>query len=101
MWFAKSTIKASKLKDISLPHKEMLNVTETSEKLKLELSQLSIQERAEIASFLIHSLDENMDQDIESAWDAELAQRTREIKSGNASGEPSSQVLADLRQKYL
>jgi hypothetical protein len=45
----------------------MLNMTETAEKLKIELSHLSIQERAEIASFLIHSLDENVDQDIESA----------------------------------
>jgi Putative addiction module component len=65
--------------DIGAPHKEILNMTETAEKLKLELSHLSIQECAEIASFLIHSLDENMDQDIESAWDAELAQRTQEI----------------------
>jgi putative addiction module component (TIGR02574 family) len=75
-------------------------MTETAEKLKLELSHLSIQERAEIASFLIHSLDENMDQDIESAWDTELAQRTQEINSGNASGEFSGQVFAKLRQKY-
>jgi putative addiction module component (TIGR02574 family) len=75
-------------------------MTETAEKLQLELSHLSIQERAEIASFLIHSLDENVDQDIESAWDAELAQRTQEINSGNASDEPSDQVFAELRQKY-
>jgi putative addiction module component (TIGR02574 family) len=75
----------------------MLNVTKTVEKLKLELSHLSIQERAEIASFLIHSLDENVDRDIESAWDAELAQRTQEINSNNASGEPSDQVFAQLR----
>jgi putative addiction module component (TIGR02574 family) len=93
--------KAFKPKDMSLPHKEMLNVTETAEKLKLELSHLSVQERAEIASFLIHSLDENVDQDIESAWDAELAQRTQEINSGSASGEPSDQVFANLRRKYL
>jgi putative addiction module component (TIGR02574 family) len=79
---------------------EVLNMTETAEKLKLELSQLSTQERAEIASFLIHSFDANVDQDIESAWDAELAQRTQEINSGNASGEPSAQAFADLRQKY-
>jgi putative addiction module component (TIGR02574 family) len=78
----------------------MLNVTETSEKLKLELSHLSIQERAEIALFLMHSLDEKTDQDIESAWDAELVQRTQEINSGIASGEPSDQVFADLRRKY-
>jgi putative addiction module component (TIGR02574 family) len=70
---------------------------ETAEKLRLELS---IQERAEIASFLIHSLDDNVDQDVESAWDGELTQRTQEINSGNASGEPSDQVFAELRQKY-
>jgi putative addiction module component (TIGR02574 family) len=75
-------------------------MTDTTEKLKLQLSHLSIQERAEIASFLINSLDENVDQDIENAWDAELAQRTQEINSGNASGEPSDQVFAELRQKY-
>jgi putative addiction module component (TIGR02574 family) len=78
----------------------MLNVTETAEKLKLELSHLSTQERAEIASFLIHSLDANVDQDIESAWDAELLQRMQEIKNDNTSGEFSGQVFAELRQKY-
>jgi hypothetical protein len=33
-------------------------MTETAERLKLELSQLSAEERAELAYFLIHSLDE-------------------------------------------
>jgi hypothetical protein len=42
----------------------MLNMTETAEKLKLELSHLSIRERAEIASFLIHSLDEDACHDV-------------------------------------
>ncbi len=76
-------------------------MTETVEKLKLELSHFSVQKRAEIASFLIHSLDENAAQDIESAWDVELVQRTQEINSGHTSGEPSDQVFADLRRKYL
>jgi putative addiction module component (TIGR02574 family) len=85
---------------MSVPHKEILNMTEIVQKLKFKLSHLSVQERAEIASFLIHSLDENVDQDIESAWDAELAQRTQEINSGIASGAPSDQLFAELRQKY-
>jgi putative addiction module component (TIGR02574 family) len=75
-------------------------MTKIAEKLKLELSHLSIQERAEIALFLIHSLNETADQDIESAWDAELAQRTQQINSGSASGVPSVQLFAKLRQKY-
>ena len=38
-----------------------------SEKLKIELSQLSVQERAELAYFLIHSLDKDVDHDVEIA----------------------------------
>jgi putative addiction module component (TIGR02574 family) len=76
-------------------------MTEAAEKLKVELSHLSTQERAEIASFLIHSLEPDLDQDIESAWDVELTQRMQEIYIGGASGDPSDQVFAELRQKYL
>ena len=75
-------------------------MTETAEKLKLELSHLSIRERAEIASFLIHSLDTDVDQNIESAWDVELTERMQEINSGRASGAPSDTVFAELRHKY-
>ncbi len=64
---------------MSIPQKEILNRTETAEKLKLELSHLSTQERAEIASFLMYSLDEEIVQDIESAWDVELTQRMQDI----------------------
>lgn len=75
-------------------------MTETAEKLKSELSQLSRQERAELAHFLIHSLDEEVDEDAEAAWDAELAQRMEELKSGKAIGEPADKVFAELRAKY-
>ena len=75
-------------------------MTETAEKLKIELSRLSMQERAELAYFLIHSLDENVDDDAEMAWDAELERRMQEITSGNASGEPSIKVFAELREKH-
>lgn len=74
-------------------------MTETAEKLKLELAQLSPQERAEIAYFLIHSLDEEID-GMESAWDVELLRRMQEINHG-AAGEPASQIFARLREKYL
>jgi putative addiction module component (TIGR02574 family) len=76
------------------------DMTEIAEKLKAQLSQLSMQERAELAHFLIHSLDEAVDADAEAAWDAELARRMAEIRSGNAVGEPADQVFAELRKKY-
>jgi putative addiction module component (TIGR02574 family) len=76
------------------------DMTETAEKLKAQLSQLSTQERAELAHFLIHSLDEGVDADAEAAWDAELARRMAEIRSGKAVGEPADKVFAELRKKY-
>jgi len=75
-------------------------MTETAERLKLELSQLSVKERAELAYFLIHSLDEEVDYSIENAWDVELTRRVHEINEGTASGKPSSQVFTELREKY-
>ena len=35
-------------------------MTKTAETLKIELAQLSMQDRAELAYFLIHSLDEGV-----------------------------------------
>ncbi len=75
-------------------------MTEITEKLKSQLSQLSTRERADLAYFLIHSLDEESDKESEAAWDAELACRMEEIRSGKATGEPADKVLADLREKY-
>jgi putative addiction module component (TIGR02574 family) len=75
-------------------------MTETAQRLKSELAGLPAGDRAELAYFLIHSLDKEQDADAEAAWDAELARRAAEIKSGKATGEPADKVLADLRKKY-
>lgn len=75
-------------------------MSETAEKLKLELSQLSVKERAEIAYFLIHSLDEGRDDNLETVWDTELIQRLEDINRQTAIGEPISQVFSELREKY-
>ncbi|MBD2775096.1 addiction module protein [Iningainema tapete] len=75
-------------------------MSETAEKLKLELSRLSTQERAELASFLINSLDGDIDDDVEVAWDKELSKRLEDIHHRTAVGEPSNQVFSELREKY-
>lgn len=75
-------------------------MSETAEKLKLELSQLSVKERAEIAYFLIHSLDQGIDDNLETVWDTELIQRLEDINRQTAIGEPISQVFSELREKY-
>jgi len=48
-----------------------------TEELKTQLAQLPAPDRAELAAFLIQSLDEEQDTDWEAAWDAELVQRSR------------------------
>lgn len=75
-------------------------MTEIAEKLKLELSRLSVEDRAELAYFLIHSLDEGIDDEIEIAWDTELTKRLQEIRNGTAKGELLDEVLLQLREKY-
>jgi len=69
-------------------------------RIRTELSSLSEADRAELARFLIASLDEGTDADAEAAWDAELERRAEEIKSGRASGEPSEKVFSELRAKH-
>ena len=68
--------------------------------MRAQLSKLSSKDRAELAHFLLHSLDEESDPDAEEAWDRELAKRLQEIKSGQEKGEPAAKVFAELRGKY-
>ncbi len=72
----------------------------TAEKIKTQLSSLPFKERAELAHFLILSLDAKTDEDAEAAWDAELARRAEEIRNGTAKGEPAERVFAEIRAKY-
>jgi len=75
-------------------------MSQTTEELRATLAKLPTQERAEIANFLIHSLDTEWDAETEAAWDAELARRGEEIISGKAKGESPPAVFAKLREKY-
>ena len=75
-------------------------MSETVEKLKEEIEILTNQERADIARFAIHSLDQGTDDDAEAAWEVELARRVSDIESGKAIGKPADQVFAELREKH-
>jgi putative addiction module component (TIGR02574 family) len=75
-------------------------MSEATEKLRTELASLTNDDRAELAHFLINSLDRGSDADAEEAWDRELARRAKEIKSGQAAGEPVEKAFSELRQKY-
>jgi putative addiction module component (TIGR02574 family) len=72
----------------------------TAERIRSELTALTPAERAELAHFLIASLEGESDSDAEKAWDAELAQRAEEIRSGSAVGYRAEDVFAELRAKH-
>jgi putative addiction module component (TIGR02574 family) len=75
-------------------------MSETAEQLKATLAQLSVDDRAALAHFLIQTLDEEEDGDDPAAFDAELERRVAEIESGQAVGTPAAEVFAKLREKY-
>ncbi len=71
----------------------------TVDELKPQLALLSNQERAELAHFLLVSL-EPEEEGAAEAWDTEVAQRVDEIRSGRAVGKPADQLFAELREQY-
>jgi putative addiction module component (TIGR02574 family) len=75
-------------------------MTKTARRLKAELAKLSSKERAEIAHYLIRTLDEGADADADEAWEAEIKRRVAEIESGAVKGIPAEKVFAELRKKY-
>jgi putative addiction module component (TIGR02574 family) len=71
-----------------------------AEKIRKTLSGLSEADRAELARFLIASLDDRTDHDAEAAWESELERRAEEIRNGRADGEPAGKVFSELREKH-
>jgi len=67
--------------------------------LKSQLEQLSAKDKAELASFLLGSL-EPEDEGVTAAWDLEIARRVDEIRSGRAAGSSAEEVFAELRKEY-
>jgi putative addiction module component (TIGR02574 family) len=69
------------------------------ERYKTQLEKLSREERAELAYFLLSSL-EPEEEGAAAAWNAEISRRVAGIRSGTASGKPAEQVFAELRERY-
>ncbi|RJP59651.1 MAG: addiction module component [Deltaproteobacteria bacterium] len=55
--------------------------------------------RAELAEILIQSLEEKEDEEVKSAWLAEICRRDQEIRAGTSVTKPSDQVLREAREK--
>lgn len=74
-------------------------MTQAIEQLKSQATVLSAPERAELAYFLLCSL-EPEEEGAQEAWRTEIARRVAEIRSGSAVGRPAEEVLAELRERY-
>ena len=59
----------------------------------MELAGFDDADRAALARFLIHSLDEISDSDAEAAWDAEIRDRIRAIDEGRVTGVAHEDVM--------
>jgi len=75
-------------------------MTAILKKIAKDALSLSIQERAKLAHILITSLDEDTQQDVTKAWDAELETRIQDIRNGKVKGVPAEEVFANLKEKY-
>lgn len=72
----------------------------TSVELKQQLAALSTQDRAELAEFLIGSLDSDPDTGVDEAWETEIRLRVESIRSGRHSGVAADEVFDRLRRKH-
>jgi putative addiction module component (TIGR02574 family) len=68
----------------------------TSQELKTAISRLPADERAELAQFLLRSLDEQDDEGARVEWLALAEQRMAEVRSGKVVGIPAEEVLKNL-----
>jgi putative addiction module component (TIGR02574 family) len=64
---------------------------EATELLKKALT-LPLEERAELASSLMESLDLIQDEDVEAAWQEEIARRIEDLRTGRAKTVPWTEV---------
>jgi len=76
-------------------------MTTTLAELQEQAKQLGAEERAQLACFLLETLESTDSGDVAHAWDVEIAARWAEIERGDVKLTPATEVFADLRRKLL
>lgn len=69
-------------------------MSERIQRFKSKLERLSQEERAELACFLLQSLEPD-EHGASEAWEREISRRVDEIRSGRAANKPAEQVFAE------
>ena len=77
----------------------MNSMTDTGEKLLDAALKLTPQERAELASALLVSLDGEPEDGVEAAWAEGIERRARRVRNGEVRGAPWEEVLERLRAR--
>jgi putative addiction module component (TIGR02574 family) len=72
-------------------------MTERTQELLQKALSLPDSERAELAGSLIDSLDATIDPDVDATWQAEIARRADDVRSGKVSTVPWLQVQKKAR----
>lgn len=72
----------------------------SSRDLKAQLAELPFEERADLAGFLMATLDDESPIGEETEFDAELRRRIAEIENGTAIGIPASEVFSRMEKTY-
>ena len=67
--------------------------------LQTQAKQLGAEERAQLASFLLETLEPADSGDVTQAWETEIKARWAEIERGDVQPIPASEVFADIRRK--
>ena len=73
-------------------------MTRVVHELYEKASQLSADDRAELAGLLLESIDEPADEGVEEAWAAEIERRMAEYRAGRVKTIPWSEVRARLHR---
>ncbi len=73
-------------------------MSSTLNRLTAELANLPANDRAELAKFLLDSLEEEEEspEAVAAAWDLELEKRVQRIRAGEVEGVPASSIFPNL-----
>lgn len=75
-------------------------MSELAIQLKSQMSRLNPKERADLAYFLINTLDDpESEEEVYSAWEKELESRWQDIEGGQAKGVEAGEALAKIRRE--
>jgi hypothetical protein len=67
--------------------------------LERQLSELPVEQRAQLASFLLATLEPADEGDVEAAWVEEAERRLAAFRAGEMGTIPAEEALADARRR--